>query len=203
MSNSVTIAHAPLLPHAHLNADFSRGRYHPAWVKVSLGGAGLNNDMPVAVHVTIPQELENSVSATIEVVGDALSMSTHSGSPPSDVPTLFPSSFEFSMFDPTNDAQWKTLLSILERSLVSGTLRASVLRSHGLELFWMAFIGSYPNFPNGDWASWHPSIALDGAFVCAWFGSGYSMSEGTADQVSNFRRWLWDMFCDYVCDYFV
>ncbi|KAI0313487.1 hypothetical protein OF83DRAFT_1175635 [Amylostereum chailletii] len=152
MSNSVCIARATLLPHAHLNADFSRASFHPAWVKVALSGTGLADDTPVTVSINVPRGLEDSVSATMEVVGDASSMSTRSSSPPSSVPDLFPASFEFSMFDPINETQWKTLLSSLEQGLVSGSLRASTLCSHGLELFWMAFMGAHPNFPNGDWA---------------------------------------------------
>lgn len=38
----------------------------------------------------------------------------------------------------------------------------------GIDLFWIAFIAAYPEFPNGSWPFWDTRIPCKGTFLTTW-----------------------------------
>ena len=36
------------------------------------------------------------------------------------------------------------------------------------DLFWMAFVASFPTFPASDWPLWDARIQMEGGFISSW-----------------------------------
>ncbi|KAG6373001.1 hypothetical protein JVT61DRAFT_7049 [Boletus reticuloceps] len=66
---------------------------------------------------------------------------------------------------------WQQLTKQIEHCLVADPLLDSkhpecyrLMR----ELFWMAFIAAYPDFPRGKWLRWNALIPMEGDFISHW-----------------------------------
>lgn len=65
----------------------------------------------------------------------------------------------------------------------------------GREIFWIAFMAAYPNFPQGPWLKWDSKISMDGSFIQGWMdklGSNPE-SDGTDDEDALMEE-LWQEF---------
>ncbi|KAF8438189.1 hypothetical protein L210DRAFT_3545668 [Boletus edulis BED1] len=76
-----------------------------------------------------------------------------------------------SFFDPTDTCQWQQLTKQIEHCLVVDPLLDSKnpeCYRFMRELFWMAFIAAYPDFPRGKWLRWNALIPMEGDFISHW-----------------------------------
>lgn len=76
-----------------------------------------------------------------------------------------------SNFEPSDACQWLRLARQIEYCLlVDICLNNKYLQCYRLmqDLFWMAFVASYPTFPHGDWPLWNTQIPMEGEFILSW-----------------------------------
>ncbi|KAI9569760.1 hypothetical protein HD554DRAFT_2168935 [Boletus coccyginus] len=114
-------------------------------------------------------------------------------------PVTFPFLPLSSLFEPTDAYQWVQLAKQIEECLVADPLLESKHPDRyrlTRELFWMAFIAAYPEFPQGKWTRWNSMIAMEGEFMSRWMlKGGYS---GLSDTPP--RLVIWEQFRSIVSD---
>ncbi|KAI0686372.1 hypothetical protein BC835DRAFT_1523126 [Cytidiella melzeri] len=72
----------------------------------------------------------------------------------SDYPLTFATTLDHFNCEPF--ASWKSLLDGVELVV-------------GVSLYWMAFVGTYPDFPAGpNWPDWNTGIPFEGSFLDSW-----------------------------------
>ncbi|KAF8834169.1 hypothetical protein BDN67DRAFT_871846, partial [Paxillus ammoniavirescens] len=74
------------------------------------------------------------------------------------------------MFDPHHGASWVLLANQIQFHLVQET-QAEHLVDECLwvrKFFWMAYVTTFPTFPQGDWLNWNPRISMEGDFISYW-----------------------------------
>ncbi|KAI6137640.1 hypothetical protein BKA82DRAFT_4023370 [Pisolithus tinctorius] len=104
-------------------------------------------------------------------------------------------------FDHRNSHQWIGLCKDIERWLVEDVNTSYPQWEWGRDAFWMAFIGSYPMFPDGKWHHWDPDIPLDGQFIRDWLNTDENKMENESGSVTSLEHTLsivWETFCRHV-----
>ncbi|EGO04520.1 hypothetical protein SERLA73DRAFT_148992 [Serpula lacrymans var. lacrymans S7.3] len=86
----------------------------------------------------------------------------------------------------------------------SNSLQHSLEWTWGREVFWMAYIAAYPEFPNGRWTIWSLKISPEGSFLEGWMTKCTSavqeeirLFNDNVDYVST-RGAIWERFQDTV-----
>lgn len=89
--------------------------------------------------------------------------------------SLFQAVFPFlplpSNFEPSDISHWQRLTKAIETCLVASTgLENKRPEAYHVmrDLFWMAFVASFPTFPAGDWPVWDARIPMQGGFISSW-----------------------------------
>ena len=76
-----------------------------------------------------------------------------------------------SSFESTNISHWQQLTRMIKSCLVASTTfknRYPEAYCVMWDLFWMAFVASFPTFPGGDWPLWDAQISMEGGFILSW-----------------------------------
>ncbi|KAH0834790.1 hypothetical protein J3R83DRAFT_10391 [Lanmaoa asiatica] len=86
-------------------------------------------------------------------------------------PAMFPFLPLPADFEPDNASHWQRLSKVIESCLVAGTsLESRYPEAYSVmrDLFWMAFVASFPTFPGGNWPLWDTRISMEGGFISSW-----------------------------------
>ncbi|EGO30401.1 hypothetical protein SERLADRAFT_404586 [Serpula lacrymans var. lacrymans S7.9] len=110
-----------------------------------------------------------------------------------------------SSFNPYNAQCWIGLMNKIQRWLLIEVVdRHSLEWTWGREVFWMAYIAAYPEFPNGRWTIWSLKISPEGSFLEGWMTKCTSavqeeirLFNDNVDYVST-RGAIWERFQDTV-----
>ncbi|KAF8266575.1 hypothetical protein EI94DRAFT_1732816 [Lactarius quietus] len=71
-----------------------------------------------------------------------------------------------SAFDTSSTKAWVTLASQVQNWLIFYIQDQHLPHwKWGAEVFWIAFVATFPSFPLGDWPLWDMRIPLAGAFI--------------------------------------
>ena len=89
--------------------------------------------------------------------------------------SLFQAVFPFlplpSNFEPSDISHWQQLTKVIKTCLVASTgLENKCLEAYRVmhDLFWVAFVTSFPTFLAGDWPVWDARIPMQGGFISSW-----------------------------------
>ncbi|KAN0094303.1 hypothetical protein V8E55_002590 [Tylopilus felleus] len=126
-------------------------------------------DVPGCIPVEISVRLADEWTGFLPVVHVAPNHeSTHAE-------ILDPAVFPFlplpSNFEPSDISHWQRLTKAIETCLVASTgLENKRPEAYHVmrDLFWMAFVASFPTFPAGDWPVWDARIPMQGGFISSW-----------------------------------
>ena len=83
--------------------------------------------------------------------------------------------------DHMDSDHWAELSGTIQSWLVAFVDTMTPEWTWGRDAFWYAFVAAYPDFPNGKWVFWDPSIPLEGQFIEEWVG-GINLAAGDADE---------------------
>ncbi|KAI5997604.1 hypothetical protein EDC04DRAFT_2909611 [Pisolithus marmoratus] len=138
-------------------------------LSVRFHGAVYFQDVPEHVPVKVSIHLSDEWAGLLPVVLDVSKDSLAAKNPLT--PAMFPFLPLPSQFEPTDTCQWQQLVKQIEHCLLADPLLDSknpecyrLMR----ELFWMAFVAAFPEFPHGDWPRWNGLITMEGDFISRW-----------------------------------
>ncbi|KAH9949289.1 hypothetical protein B0H21DRAFT_707190 [Amylocystis lapponica] len=161
----------------------------PFYVSVTFRGAVppsvLRGDIPLQISISLPQEYAHFTSPVLR----ALPAWSASDGTASIVSICLECQFYRyyshihplpSTFDPSERSSWIALAPEIERWLLTEVIN---VRSPdwlwGRNVFWMAFIAAYPDFPRGEWPVWNTKIAMEGPFIENWMEQSEEHSEAS------------------------
>ncbi|KAI0681706.1 hypothetical protein BC835DRAFT_1531383 [Cytidiella melzeri] len=145
----------------------------PLWIEIH-GLSRALDSVPLTVTVAVPPEAAGFLTATVrpaKVKGEEADCDFAVTLPPetdSDYPLTVATTLDH--FNCESFASWKSLLDGVERWLLTTVLhRTHPQWSWGVSLYWMAFVGTYPDFPAGpNWPDWNTGIPFEGSFLDSW-----------------------------------
>ena len=109
-------------------------------------------------------------------------------------------------FNPFNNKCWSSLAEDIQEWLLNVVVDPfSQEWTWGHELFWMAFMATYPTFPQGDWPSWDAKISVEGVFTQGWLDRGGAEgieNSSKTEPVAMLHKDVWDQFCQTVSLYY-
>lgn len=104
-------------------------------------------------------------------------------------------------FNYTSTESWQDLLQDIQDWIVTVSAKNEPQsREWGLELFWIAFVASHPEFPSGQWPTWDNRIPLQGQFIAKWLSGAVKVGEElegllpSSGGALSARMVLWDLF---------
>ncbi|KAI9572723.1 hypothetical protein HD554DRAFT_1989618, partial [Boletus coccyginus] len=129
---------------------------------------------PIQVSITIAQEYRSFISPIIGTVpDDAFYCDSESVDDNCTVSRANNDSLSISFlplsstFHCLNPRHWASLCSSIQRWLVS-IPNQSQHQTWGRDMFWLAYVVAYPNFPAGTWPIWDSRILPKGTFIKGW-----------------------------------
>ncbi|KIO16554.1 hypothetical protein M407DRAFT_246798 [Tulasnella calospora MUT 4182] len=154
----------------------------PVEISITVANQALR---PVITALTRPQSEENLPSGR----------NGSSSSPVMPPPPFLPLQPSFDYMDVTF---WQDLAQDTQDWLV--TLKPSEdveLWTWSLDIFWIAFVAAYPDFPAGDWPDWDNRVPLRGNFIMNWVSGGgrhfrnHDSNPSELDGTSRHLYFLW------------
>lgn len=83
------------------------------------------------------------------------------------------------MFRPSNRFHWHFVVWRVESWLINFIRdRSSPYWTWGQDIFWLAFLGAYPDFPNGNWEAWDSLIDFDGPVILKYMPARWAHGSG-------------------------
>ncbi|KAG1905541.1 uncharacterized protein F5891DRAFT_943734 [Suillus fuscotomentosus] len=166
----------------------------------------LERSDPIRISVSIDEEYGIFTTPTIEVASPDLrchgSILLHCSGDSDDLDLSCDNKTNISFlplppsFDYTNRADWQTVSQQIQEWLTTKVDMESSLWMWGHDVFWLAFISTYPSFPTGKWPMWDPRIPLEGSFIEQWLEcSNDSSVDEEALAQDNVVRYIWNEFC--------
>ena len=96
-------------------------------------------------------------------------------------------------FDHCDGGCWLSLTQVIQDWLITVVVNCqSQGWTWGHELFWMAFIATYPSFPQGSWLYWNARIAIEGVFIQ---GRIDKTGDSEIRGVVMLHKDIWGQFC--------
>ncbi|KAG2147150.1 hypothetical protein BD769DRAFT_1660325 [Suillus cothurnatus] len=110
-----------------------------------------------------------------------------------------------STFDHMDPDHWVRLSGTIQSWLLTLMDTVTPEWTWGRDAFWYAFVAANPDFPNGKWAFWDPSIPLEGQFIEEWVECGTNLSiEGADEELTapltdnDTRDFIWREFSRHI-----
>ncbi|KAI0690311.1 hypothetical protein BC835DRAFT_1528884 [Cytidiella melzeri] len=143
----------------------------PLWIEI-YGLSHTSDAVPLTVTVAVPPEAAGFLTATVrpaKVKGEEADYDFAVTLPP-ETDYLLTFATTLKHFNCESFASWESLLNGVERWLLTTVLdRTHPQWSWGVSLYWMAFVGTYPEFPAGsNWPDWNTSVPFEGSFLDSW-----------------------------------
>ena len=94
-------------------------------------------------------------------------------------------------FESTDVSHWQRLTKMIESCLVASTTfknRHPEAYCVMQDLFWMAFVASFPTFPGGDWPLWDAQISMKEGFISSW------VHKEEVEEISFVQQAIWVQF---------
>ncbi|KAG1753111.1 hypothetical protein EDD22DRAFT_784685 [Suillus occidentalis] len=162
----------------------------PIHISVSIAEEYKSFTTPVVEALALDGYPYSKCSSTLGDVSGQLSLGGHKISYDNiDIPIPFlplPSNFS-----PVDSYHWLQLSQQIQRWLVF-ILAESQHWKWGCDVFWLAFVGACPDFPNGQWPRWDTRIPLKGQFIKQWLNAG---TLGVDQSRESSLEQIWVEFC--------
>ncbi|KAI9430279.1 hypothetical protein H4582DRAFT_1824482, partial [Lactarius indigo] len=108
-------------------------------------------------------------------------------------------------FDKASAMAWASLAFQIQKWLVYYIQDQHLLHwKWGTEVFWTAFVTTFPSFPFGNWPLWDVRIPFAGAFIEKQVVApdfeeiSWQASECTSEDLIKCHKELWEDFCEIV-----
>ncbi|KIK73489.1 hypothetical protein PAXRUDRAFT_178306 [Paxillus rubicundulus Ve08.2h10] len=136
----------------------------------------LPEQIPIEIMAKIPDNLSGQLIPTSESRNPHMGTMQiwelhHSSLEPGDMFPFFPLPPRFSFL---NGHAWASLVNKIQTCLVMDINMDetwpecyTVLR----DIFWMAFVATYPSFPHGEWPKWNLMISMERDFMSYWMNN--------------------------------
>ncbi|KAG2156933.1 uncharacterized protein EDB93DRAFT_1238773 [Suillus bovinus] len=135
-----------------------------------------HSNIPIKISVSLNEEYQLFTVPVIEIASkrsrepsnNSVASSQYEPFSASDGDTSIPFLPLPSTFNHMDSDHWAELSSTIQSWLVTLADTVTPEWTWGRDAFWYAFVAANPDFPNGKWAFWNPSIPLEGQFIEEW-----------------------------------
>ncbi|KAI0685435.1 hypothetical protein BC835DRAFT_1310004 [Cytidiella melzeri] len=135
--------------------DVNSCRRVPLWIEI-YGLSHTSDAVPLTVTVAVPPKAAEFLTAKVHPA------KLEGEEPDYDFMVTLPSENDYLLMFAANLKDFK---------FESFTCWAALL-NNGVLLYWMVFVGTYPEFPTGSgWPDWNASVPFEGSFLNSWMAN--------------------------------